>query len=86
MFGPGNPCTRAQFVTFLWRLAGKPAHHIENPFTDVKSTSPYYDAILWAYEYGITTGTGATTFTPSKTINRAQAVTFLYRFAMNGVG
>lgn len=81
-FSPNNPCTRAQVVTFLWREAGQPAPTTtENPFSDVVEGTYYYDAVLWAVENGITTGTSATTFAPEKTINRSQAVTFLWRNA-----
>ncbi len=82
-FSPSQGCTRAQFVTFLWRLAGEPEPTSSaNPFTDVTNTSAsYYKAVLWAVEQGVTKGTSATTFSPSQTITRAQAVTFLYRYA-----
>ena len=48
-------------------------------FTDVDPGAYYYDAVLWAVEQGITTGTSATTFSPERTCTRAQIVTFLYR-------
>ena len=81
-FSPNSPCTRAQVVTFLWRAEGQPAPTTtENPFTDVEEGTYYYDAVLWAVENGITTGTSATTFAPEKTITRSQAVTFLWRNA-----
>jgi hypothetical protein len=50
-----------------------------NPFIDVSDTAYYYDAVLWAVDKGITTGTTATTFTPDATCTRAQTVTFLWR-------
>ena len=78
-FGPNGQCQRAQIVTFLWRAAGCPLVEAENPFTDVKETDFYYDAVLWAVENGITTGTSATTFSPFKTCSRAEVVTFLWR-------
>ena len=78
-FGATEPCTRAQAVSFLWRANGKPAYEVENPFTDIEEGTFYYDAALWALENGITTGTTETTFTPDKTVTRAEAVTFLYR-------
>ncbi len=79
-FSPNSGCTRAQIVTFLWRAAGEPEPELtENPFTDVSSTSPFYKAILWAVENGITSGTTASTFNPNGTCTRAQAVTFIYR-------
>lgn len=79
-FAPGNPCTRAQIVTFLWRAAGSPASYGANPFTDVEPGAYYYDAVLWAVEKGITGGTTATTFSPGRACTRAQTVTFLYRY------
>lgn len=80
-FGPDVSCTRAQMVTFLWRAAGSPKATDSNPFTDVQAGSYYYDAVLWAVEQGITSGTSATTFAPDATVTRAQTVTFLYRAA-----
>ena len=53
----------------------------ETPFTDIPEGSPYESAILWAVKNGITTGTTATTFSPSAPCTRAQAVTFLWRAA-----
>ncbi len=81
-FGPKNPCTRAQVVTFLWRACGEPkAESRDCPFTDVKEDSFYYEAMLWAVEKGVTTGASPTTFAPDKTCTRAQVVTFLWRAA-----
>ena len=79
-FGPGSSCTRAQVVTFLYRAAGEPDPGTQNnPFTDVKKSDYFYNAVLWAVENGITTGTGNGRFSPSQTCTRAQVVTFLYR-------
>ena len=80
-FSPDMSCTRAQMVTFLWRAAGSPKAAGSNPFTDVSSSAYYYDAVLWAAEQGITSGTSATTFAPDATVTRGQTVTFLYRAA-----
>ena len=81
-FSPDASCTRAQMVTFLWRAAGSPkVENGKNPFTDVKADAYYYDAVLWAVEKGVTSGTSATTFSPDATVTRGQAVTFLYRNA-----
>ena len=81
-FTPDGPCTRSQIVTFLWRAAGSPKPTTTStPFTDVKSSDYFYDAILWAVEKGITTGTSATTFSPNAICTRGQAVVFLYRAA-----
>ena len=79
-FDPNGICTRAQAVTFLWRIAGSPAPRLRTmPFTDVPAGSYYYDAVLWAVENGITEGTSDTTFSPDATCSRAQIVTFLWR-------
>ena len=79
-FSPDGICTRAQAVTFLWRVAGRPAPESRTmPFTDVPADSYYYDAVLWAVENGITKGTSSTTFSPDDTCTRAQIVTFLWR-------
>lgn len=85
-FSPDQVCTRAQIVTFLYRYAGQPSGYYSNPFKDVGATSEasYYNAILWAVGKGITTGTSATTFSPYASCNRAEAVTFLYRYT-NGL-
>ena len=81
-FSPGNQCTRAQAVTFLWNAKGQPEpKSTKNPFTDVKSTAWYYKAVLWAVENGITSGTSATTFSPNSTCTRAQIVTFFHNYA-----
>ena len=81
-FAPAAACTRAQMVTFLWRAAGSPkAERSAVPFTDVAADAYYYDAVLWAVEQGITTGTTATTFDPGAVVSRGQTVTFLYRAA-----
>ena len=80
-FSPNNTCTRAEIVTFLWRAAGKPAPiSTKCPFRDVTAGSFYYEAMLWAVDYGITTGTSATTFSPNSPCSRAEVVTFLYRW------
>lgn len=81
-FSPEASCTRAQMVTFLWRAAGSPkVENGKNPFVDVKADAYYYDAVLWAVEKGVTSGTSATTFSPDATVTRGQTVTFLYRNA-----
>ena len=80
-FNPDGNLLRAQVVVMLWRAAGMPEpESAENPFTDVKETDFYYKAVLWAVEEGITNGTSATTFGPMGITNRAQVVTFLWRY------
>ena len=78
-FSPNASCTRAQMVTFLWRANGSPKAAKVNSFTDVSADAYYYDAVLWAAEKGITSGTTATTFSPDAVLTRAQTVTFLWR-------
>ncbi|MBQ2468350.1 MAG: S-layer homology domain-containing protein, partial [Clostridia bacterium] len=81
-FSPEDVCTRGQIVTFMWRANGKPAPSgSSNPFRDVKSGDYFYEAVLWAVENKVTTGTSATTFSPDDTCTRGQVVTFLYRNA-----
>ena len=79
-FSPSATCTRAQIVTFLWRYNGAPKQgNGRNPFTDVKRSAYFYDAVLWAVENNVTAGTSATKFSPSAVCTRGQVVTFLYR-------
>ena len=80
LFGPKQPCTRSQIVTFLWRAAGSPEPKgTAAGMTDVVPDSYYAKAVAWAVENGITTGTAEGTFSPDATCTRAQAVTFLAR-------
>ena len=80
LFGPKQPCTRSQIVTFLWRAAGSPEPKgTAAGMTDVAPGSYYAKAVAWAVENGITSGTAEGTFSPDATCTRAQAVTFLAR-------
>lgn len=79
-FGPDVTVTRGQVATFLYRAASAAKSNTFNPFTDVKTTAYNYNAILWAYDNRITTGTSDTTFSPDAYCTRAQIVTFLYRY------
>lgn len=79
-FGPDVTVTRGQVATFLYRAASAAKPNTFNPFADVKTTAYNYDAILWAYDNRITTGTSDTTFSPDAYCTRAQIVTFLYRY------
>lgn len=79
-FSPDAECSRGQVVTFLWRSVGKPKGKSNNPFSDIDLTQYYGNAVLWAVENNITTGTSKTTFSPGMACSRAQIVTFLYRF------
>ena len=81
-FKPANECSRAQMVTFLWRLAGEPAPSAKTTtFKDVKTKDYFYKPVLWAVEKGITTGVSKTKFDPQGICTRAQTVTFLWRMA-----
>ena len=77
-FNGDTPCTRAATVTYLWKLAGQPSAGASG-FTDVPSSASYAQAVAWAVQEGITSGTSASTFSPNNTCTRAQIVTFLYR-------
>jgi len=78
-FEPYSTCTRGQVVTFIWRAKGKPEPSNSNPFTDIDASNPFYKAILWAYQNGITAGATDATFEPDATCTNAQVVTFLWR-------
>ena len=82
IFGVNEDCTRAQFVTFLWRAAGEPEpDSAVNPFEDVLEDQFYTTAVLWAVENGYTTGLAATIFGVNEPCTRDQVVTFLWRYA-----
>lgn len=79
-FSPDAAATRAEFVTFLWRLVDQPTVNAEMPFVDL--TAPWqHPSVRWAAASDITTGTGATTFTPNATVTRGQSAALLARFA-----
>ena len=80
LFGPNQPCTRAQIVTFLWRAADSPEPEgAAAGMTDVAAGSYYEKAVAWAIENGITTGTADGKFSPNAPCIRAQSMTFLFR-------
>ena len=81
LFGPNQPCTRAQIVTFLWRATGSPVVNYAMNMSDVPEGSYYAEAVRWARSEGITTGTTENTFSPDSECTRAQAVAFLFRYA-----
>jgi len=78
-FSPNAPCTRAMAVEFMWKYDGMPAYSTQTPFKDIESTADYAEAIAWALDSSITSGTSETTFSPDSTCTRGQIVTFLYR-------
>ena len=79
-FSPDKSCSRAEIVSFLYRLAGTPAVAYADSFSDVSADDYYAPAVAWAVDSGITQGTGNGKFSPDATCTRAQIVTFLYRF------
>ena len=81
LFGPNQPCTRAQIVTFLWRATGSPVVNYAMNMSDVPEGSYYAEAVRWALSEGIATGTTGNTFSPDSECTRAQAVAFLFRYA-----
>lgn len=81
LFGPNQPCTRAQIVTFLWRAAGSPVVNYLMPFTDVDEGAYYAEAVRWAASTGIVTGLTETTFGTDSVCTRAQAAAMIYRCA-----
>ena len=82
-FGPDVEVTRGEFAEILWRFQGSPTPCIRAGFEDVAENASYRDAVDLLAEYQVTTGTSNTTFSPDMTLTRAQASTFLWRFALN---
>ena len=80
-FAPERDCTRADFVTFLWRAAGKPVVNFAMNFSDVKENAYYAEAVRWAASLGIVTGLSKNAFGATNAVTREQAVTMLWRFA-----
>lgn len=78
-FGPDKQIKRGDFILMLYRAAGEPAVNGKNTFDDVPSNAYYCDAITWAQKAGIAQGVSDTVFQPTKTLNREQAFTFVYR-------
>lgn len=78
-FKPDLPCTRAQAMLYIWQAVGEPAPTTKAVFKDVPVNADYAQAVAWAVEKGITSGTSETTFSPNAICTRGQIVTFLYR-------
>ena len=83
-FSPNDPVTRGQMAAFLFRLAGEPGGSPAHGFSDVPASAFYANAVKWLKAEGITTGTSATTFSPSDPVTRGQMAAFLYRYANEG--
>ena len=82
---PGTATTRAQLVTILWRQNGCPTPKRACAFTDL-TQNWYKDAVAWAAETGVITGTTPTTFDPDRCVSRQDAATILYRYTQNVLG
>ena len=80
LFGTGQPVTRAQAVTFLWRQAGEPAPSGPSPFDDVAEGRFFTEAVAWAFENEVTTGKSPTVFDPEAPVKRVEFAAFLSRF------
>lgn len=76
-FSPDKNCTRAELITFLWRAAGSPKATGTNPYVDLKKSSEYYDAAVWAYEKGIT---DITIFGGKIECKHAETMLYLWRY------
>ena len=79
-FGTGQPVTRAQAVTFLWRQHGEPEPDGPGPFDDVAEGQYFTKAVVWAYENGITYGKSPTAFAPHDAVTRVEFAAFLSRY------
>ena len=83
-FEPNATLTRAMMVKILYNKEGRPAATTNgNPYTDVPKDQWYYNAVQWAYENKITSGTSETTFEPNSEVTREQFARFMYNYAGN---
>ena len=80
-FSPDTSMSRAMLVTVLYRLSGEPAVSQDSGFADVAADAYYADAVSWATEQGIVTGTSQTAFSPDESVTREQMAALLYRYA-----
>ena len=86
-FNPDADITRAQFITVLWRMAGRPGSGIDLPFTDAENQLPEFrEAICWGYENGYIKGTSETTFEPESTLTREAGMKILHLYSGGNVG
>ena len=85
-FNPAGSTTRAMVVTTLYRMAGSPEVSGKSAFTDVAAGSYYENAVIWAAENNVASGTSETTFDPNKAVTREQLAQFLFKYAQyNGL-
>lgn len=79
-FRPADPCTRAQVMTMLWRLAGSPDMSGSTPvFADAPEDAWFFQAVQWASGAGLISATPGSECRPDDNVTRAQMVMFLYR-------
>ena len=78
-FGANTDRTHAMTMEYMWKAAGSPAISSKASFTDVPANADYAQAVAWALENKITSGTGSGNFSPAATCTRGQIVTFLHR-------
>ncbi len=79
LFAPKMTTTRAQIVQILYNLEGEPKVSGTTPFTDL-TQNWYKDAVLWAYQTGVVSGTSATTFAPDLPVTREQIAVILMEY------
>ena len=79
LFAPKMTTTRAQIVQILYNLEGEPKVSGTTPFTDL-TQNWYKDAVLWAYQTGVVSGTSATTFAPDLPVTREQIAVILTEY------
>ena len=85
LFAPKMTTTRAQIVQILYNLEGEPKVSGTTPFTDL-TQNWYKDAVLWAYQTGVVSGTSATTFAPDLPVTREQIAVILMGYAEKVLG
>jgi len=86
-FRPDDNVTRAQFVTVLWRMAGKEHVDIKTPFKDIENELPeFIEAINWAYAKGYINGISETEFAPSSPITREAGMKILHFYSGGKIG
>ena len=81
-FGPDRNASRAEVISLLYGAAGSPDVRSDHVFVDVAESSYYSRAVQWAYELGISRGTGGDRFSPDEICTRAQILSFMHRFAL----
>lgn len=81
-FDGGKFCTRAEAMSYIWQVQGRPQAKAAASFTDIDADADYAAAVSWAVEKGITKGTNieGTRFSPDVACSRGEIATFLYRW------